>query len=277
MTVIGTMNFLMYRLIYVSTSAVLWGNQIEVSPTIITGAAAGTVISGTPACSGVCALSSSVFPPQTPGVGGSANGESYYTTATTSGGAAFAYAGWTLSFKPPNVTTPATLNTTNGLAVRCDNAVPGRGPGCVVPHVTGRITYSQAVYPTFGAHLSAAQASGLPGATVPLHRLTDSALQAANRTESCKTGAVIPRPSGMSCDEYPFASSYEGAFTGGGSGRTFAGCSVTYYPTGVTGPTGFSICMINATENSSAGSQLNSVLYSPYRIIDGDPFYVSVA
>jgi hypothetical protein len=44
----------------------------------------------------------------------------------------------------------------------------------------------------------------------------------------------------------------------------------------VTGPTGYSVCMINATQNSTGGSVLNSQFYAPNRVIDRDPFYVSV-
>ncbi|WP_163543951.1 hypothetical protein [Occultella kanbiaonis] len=275
-TVVGTMNFLMYEYVYVLTDNLTWASQIEVSPTIITGAAAGTIISGTSTCTGVC-TGSSTFPPQTPGVGGDASGESYYTTTPAVGAAALAYPGWALSFKAPTAAAPASLATGGNLAVRCDNALPGRGPGCVLPYVTGRLTYSSHpdYYPEFGAHVLAAQASGLPGNAVPLHRTTNSALRDANRAAACKSPSVIPRPTGNDCDEYPFASTYEGA-AAGGPGRTFSFCSVTYYPTGVTSPTGFSICMINSAENQLAGSQMNSVLFVPYRIIDGDPFFISI-
>lgn len=275
-TVVGTMHFLMYRLIYTTTNGLTWGDQMEVSPTVITGAAAGTTITGTPNCTGGgCVLASSVPISGTPGVGGRVRGESYYTSAPATGGAVTGSSGWRLSFKSPTVATPAVYNTDKVVSVRCDNALPGRGPGCVLPYVTGRIQYPAAYFPEFGAHVSSAQASGLPGNVTPLHRTTNTALRDSNRSIACKTSAVIPRPSGKDCDEYPFASTYEGAASGG-PGRTFPGCGVTYYPTGVTSSTGYSICMIDSAENQLAGSQLNTVLFVPYRIIDGDPFFVSI-
>jgi hypothetical protein len=110
---------------------------------------------------------------------------------------------------------------------------------------------------------------------VPLHRLTNESLRDQNRRTACKQS--FPRPTGKTCDEYPFASTHEGAFTGGGTGRTFFACGITAYPTGITGPTGFSACMIDGTENSSAGASLNSVLYSPNRYLDGDGFWVGIS
>lgn len=61
-----------------------------------------------------------------------------------------------------------------------------------------------------------------------------------------------------------------------GTGRTFTFCHISKYPTGVTGATGFSACMIDKTENSTAGSLLNSVLFVPYRVISMDEFYVDI-
>ena len=78
---------------------------------------------------------------------------------------------------------------------------------------------------------------------------------------------------GYSCDEYPFRSTYQGASTGGGTGRTFDWCQIILLPTGVTGPNGYSSCMIPVGENSSAGSLLNN-FYVNFRVIDTDPFYV---
>ncbi len=109
-----------------------------------------------------------------------------------------------------------------------------------------------------------------------MHRPIKESLQDQNRRTACPQSFLRP-PDGRSCDEYPFASTHEGAFTGGGTGRTFAGCSVTAYPTGVTGPTGFSVCMIDPSENSSAGATMNGRLYRPYRVLDGDGSWVGIS
>lgn len=44
-------------------------------------------------------------------------------------------------------------------------------------------------------------------------------------------------------------------------------------PTGVTGPTGWSSCMINANDNRSGGAALGA-FYSSKRVLHGDAFKV---
>lgn len=272
--VTGTMNFLMYNYIYTSTSATTWANQMQVSPTVITGTAAGTQISGTASCIGNCTPVSSTFPVQTPVAHATADGESYYEWLGTAGQVGSSTTNWILSFKAPSAPTPATL-LRNAPETRCDHATPGRAvAGCVVPFVAPYIEYDAAVFPEFGTHVYGAQLSGLPGSATPLHRLTDPTAIAANRNTACPSS--LPRPTGKSCDEYPFASTYEGAALSGGGPRTQSWCGVTLSGPPSTGALGYSVCMIDETENSTAGSLLNSLLLSPYRIIDGDAYYVDI-
>ena len=278
-TIVGTMNFLAYRYIYTTQSlSTTWASQIEISPTIITGEAAGTSIWGTAGCSGAaCVPNGQSFPAQVPGLHGEASGESYFQWAPLPGGSGTGTPSWTIHFKAPTVPNTASLTYGSVPTVRCDQALPGSASiGCVIPDATPEITYSYGSFPEFGAHLLEAEYSGLPGSWytgTPLHRLTNTVLRDQNRNTSCPSSLV--RPSGKSCDEYPFASTWEGAATGGGQGRTFAWCQIPSYPTGIVGP-GYSACMIDATENSTAGSLLNSVLYVPMRVIEGDAFYVTV-
>ncbi|MFK4101503.1 hypothetical protein ACI2L1_15760 [Streptomyces sp. NPDC019531] len=127
-----------------------------------------------------------------------------------------------------------------------------------------------------------AQASGLPGAYpngTPLTRLTDAALRQSNGDTACPQASSggYPRPTGYSCDEYPFRSTWQGAFTSAtppNPGRTFDWCQISALPQGVTGPNGWSACMIPATENSNAGSQDLRVFYNDNRVIEQDPFFV---
>lgn len=108
------------------------------------------------------------------------------------------------------------------------------------------------------------------GTPAPLNRLVNAAQQTSNYNRSCPSS--YPRPAGLSCDEYPFQSSQQGAATGGGGpGRTFGGCQVPL-PAG-TGPSGYSACMIDNTQNSEGGSALGS-FYIDQRIFNADPFYV---
>ncbi|MGI5484726.1 NucA/NucB deoxyribonuclease domain-containing protein [Streptomyces lavendofoliae] len=58
----------------------------------------------------------------------------------------------------------------------------------------------------------------------------------------------------IQCDEYPFASTYEGSLKGDNR---------------------FSVRLIEGTDNEAGGRMLNSV-YISNRILDGDPFYVQI-
>lgn len=171
-----------------------------------------------------------------------------------------------------------TVSTTNEMSeVRCDNASgASRGRpvrvGCVIPWYPAAVIYSRSLYPSLASHVSRAQGSGLPGATLnaPLTRSTDGTVEATNRRLAC---GDAPSIAGRSCDEYPLATTRNGlAF--GGSRRTFGGCDINA-PTGVTGPTGASACMITDTENSAQGG-LMSGFYYDWRVLDGDPYRVLI-
>ncbi|MBM7331887.1 hypothetical protein JS562_55185, partial [Agrobacterium sp. S2] len=138
---------------------------------------------------------------------------------------------WQITFKAPTAQNPAGYTPTATPTVRCDQALPGStSVGCVIPGATPEVTYPLSGYPEFGAHLLNAEASGLPGSwytATPLHRLTDATLRQQNRDTACPSS--LTRPTGKSCDEYPFASTWEGALTGAGGlgGRTFASCQIS--------------------------------------------------
>lgn len=205
------------------------------------------------------------------------SGVAYYEAEIDPGEYDTSWSGnWAFWFTRAGVrsTTAWTRETT----VRCDDVLPGSTVvGCVIPNYPGYIDVKQIDAPTYRQHLANAIASGLPGGqSNPLHRLTDPVLIAQNRTKACPTGvAWLPRPPGYECDEYPFASSYEGAFTGGGDARTFDTCQVTLQGLPSEGSVGYSICMILAGDNSLGGSQL-ATEHREQRIIDGDPFWLDV-
>lgn len=279
-TVVGSMTFLAYRYIYTDQRlTTTWANQIQISPTIISGEALGTQIWGVATCTGVaCLPEGQTFPTQSPALQGVADGESYFSWPVTYGQTGTGAGGWTVSFKAPTVQAPASLTYPGVPTVRCDQALPGSfGIGCVIPDAPAELLYDSAQIPEFGLHLVEAELSGLPGSWysgAPLHRLTDPVLGNLNRNTACSPTLV--RPAGKSCDEYPFRSTWEGAFTGGGSGRTFDWCQMPTLPTGITGSAGYSACMIDETENTDAGLMLQNDLYVPYRVLEGDAFYTTV-
>lgn len=85
-----------------------------------------------------------------------------------------------------------------------------------------------------------------------LTRLTSRSAIRRNRRAACR-GAKSPK--GKSCDEYPFASTYQGAaFVGHGHYR---------------------IKIISDAQNKKVGTIL-SIFFLHERIADGDPFYVSI-
>lgn len=104
--------------------------------------------------------------------------------------------------------------------------------------------------------------------------MADKAAIDNNRRISCPTSGKIRDGrylSGHQCYEYPFAATYQGSVSGGGSGRTFQPeCHVPDLSAG-TGPVEYSICMISGLHNSRGGSALLK-LYAYNRVIGGDPF-----
>jgi hypothetical protein len=277
---VGTLQFLELNFSYTSGSIATWAQQIELSPFSGTGLglAPGTLATGFATCRQSCVLNSSSFPPQAATVGRDAEGEAFFdTTATTVGVVGDAFTTFTYTFTNPAWTTPTTPGSASPPRVRCDNAVPGYNqPGCAFMDYVPAMIYSRdGAFPELARHIGDAQASGLPGAYPdgpPLVRMVDDAQQDANRNTACPRS--YPRPATKSCDEYPMASTEQGAAQPPlGPGRTHSWCSISALPTGVTSPTGYSSCMIDAWQNSVGGSALNT-FFQNNRIIDDDRFYV---
>ncbi|WP_203838421.1 hypothetical protein [Winogradskya humida] len=148
------------------------------------------------------------------------------------------------------------------------------------------MTYSKGgQFGRLATHVEAAQQSGLPGAYptgTPLRRLVDTVQKRLNGDTACPR--VWVRPEGRSCDEYPPRSTKQGpAQPPTGTARTFAPPNTDWceidpawnVPTGVTGPTGWSSCMLPARENSVGGSLLGG-FYRTNRVLDNDPFFIWV-
>jgi hypothetical protein len=168
---------------------------------------------------------------------------------------------------PPGVT--PTVTTAWTPTIRCDIAVPGwKIPGCVFPDYIPTLTVVQASYPSYYKHIRDTQAFGV---TSLLTRMVDPDRQKDNTSRACP--GMYPRPAGFQCDEYPFASTFEGAFTGGyAGGQTLPGCQVSWLPVR-TSSAGYSSCMIPESENRNGGIDLNA-FYLNNRVIDRDRFYV---
>lgn len=194
---------------------------------------------------------------------------------------------------PPNLgPSPAPLEQpVQTSRVRCDSGPNVRNyTGCVIGDtipvwdLTGEPELDE-----YRRHVSLAHQSGALGAADlvgggdPLTRITNTTQIKSNRRATC--GKVTgDRPVGKSCDEYPMAATEQG---GAGNTRTFPLCDVPQTPAGYLpsrqllpepveniGP-GASVCLIDASENSRAGS-LQTWFFTKSRILDGDKFLVRV-
>jgi len=275
-TVTGELQMDLFNYSYTAVDLPNWAHQLGVASYAGYGPALGASVSGAAVASGSCSPTGSTFPsqPLSP-FNTMRSGESQFTTtATAIGAVGFCATTWNLVLTVPGHT-PAALSTTLD-EVRCDNAVGANGfrparVGCVVPWYASAVSYSQSLYPSLASHVARAQASGLPGNSfaAPLYRTTNNLIINANRNAAC---GGAPSIAGLSCDEYPLASTYNGlAF--GGTLRTFTGCNISA-PAGA-GPTGASACMITATENSAQGGLMAAFYYNE-RVLDPDPFRVAV-
>jgi hypothetical protein len=148
----------------------------------------------------------------------------------------------------------------HALFARCDSERYFSGTGGCVNDLfkpTFRISLTGAAKEV-AEHIKKAQDNpstghwGLEGAGHPLSRATSALVQAANRKVACPASRKRPNKT-VSCDEYPFASTHEGA---------------------ATNPD-FSWAWVNAEQNKLAGSQL-AVFYQRNRVIEDDEFWVDV-
>ncbi|WP_329000892.1 hypothetical protein OHA18_41485 [Kribbella sp. NBC_00709] len=179
---------------------------------------------------------------------------------------------WHVTFSNPQwiTTTSVDLYTADS---RCDNAYGGSAANCVFPNVPATMSFSLAVNAEFNNHVQRALLSGLPGmagSTTYLHKVFSPSVARKNGDTACPQS--LPRPAQKQCDEYPFRSTYEGAYTSGDpTPRSFPGCEMDDPER--TGPSGFSRCFINETQNGSAGAYLVN-FYRAQRMLANDPFQI---
>ncbi|MFE6852169.1 FG-GAP-like repeat-containing protein [Streptomyces sp. NPDC057674] len=98
----------------------------------------------------------------------------------------------------------------------------------------------------------------IPGGKEPLHRVLNQDTVERNRKAANDTCVDVWGPydgTKLNCDEYPFASTYEG---------------------GAKGDKRYSARLIDADDNQKVGRELNSQFYTINRVLDNDAFYVAV-
>ncbi|MGF0173220.1 NucA/NucB deoxyribonuclease domain-containing protein [Streptomyces sp. Marseille-Q5077] len=219
----------------------------------------GTKASGSASCTGKCKVVEKNFPAQTISASAEPYGQFFMNTtintaAAKQRGTGRSIASW--RFSNSQWVAPSDATKLSTVEVRCDNALPGapRQVGCVNLRAVPEISYSlTGPWPEIADHIKDAQATGLPGkhgTTNYLTRLTDRSKIQQNRDKACPSS--LERPPGKSCDEYPFASTWQGAKYSGGP---------------------FSRRMVNAQQNKKAGDALRG-FYTYARVLEGDRFLV---
>lgn len=169
------------------------------------------------------------------------------------------------ALSPNVVSDPLVYDIGRPADVRCDSTKgisPVARGGCVYELYTP--TYNiDTTDPDIGVdqvawHIQWAQHNlihhwGWRGHGPALTRTTDKKLIDLNRRMACR-GAPDPRPTGKSCDEYPFASTYEGAAEN----------------------SDYSCRMVPKTQNTDEGRDIRLPFYKDNRVLDGDLFWVHV-
>lgn len=174
-------------------------------------------------------------------------------------------ASWKLTLTAPRVGLFANFGTL-AIQPRCDNKVMAdMSPGCVFTQVTPTFKFG----PSSNAgqvalHVQAAIASGLPSV---LTRATQAQIN-LNRGKACPDS--LPKFDYRSCDEYPFASTAQGAGTGYPA-RVPNQKLCGYAFIAGSGPNGFSRCAVSDFDNTRHGSMTSS-FYRSQRILPGDKF-----
>ena len=157
---------------------------------------------------------------------------------------------------PPGWTSLGPTRWKTPLYYRCDDKFKNRGAGCVFPRFSPTLT-SMTTLPHVARNIHLAQQGpghyGRPGSKHPLHYLADKAKQDANRNAVCGPRVVGKPPKGQSCDEYPFATTYEG-----GTAVSKANRRVAWVP----------------KEEQDKQGGLLSAFYGANRILDRDAFWV---
>jgi hypothetical protein len=253
---LGSLDYLVRAYAYGKRDIKTWAYQVELMEVDSWGEAKGLSANGSTKCAGKCKTTESTFPSQVMSKTKEAVGQFFFdttikTTPKGDKGEGQATAAWRFT-KGAWVSNELTLPTP---PVRCDNALPGTSKaGCVMPYIPSMAYAKSGEYPELAKHIEFAQTTmnlpGKHGTTRYLTRLTDKKQIRANRNAACPSS--LERLPSQQCDEYPFASTWQGAKSGGGD---------------------FSRRMINGKQNEEGGKALGR-FYLYNRIIEKDKFLV---
>ncbi|SEK55838.1 NucA/NucB deoxyribonuclease domain-containing protein [Streptacidiphilus jiangxiensis] len=248
--VIGQLFYTVHWDAQASNGSKSWAYAVHYTRTRAWGAGLEAEIQGAGICNAGCNLSGRGLGTQPLGATGKASAEWTVNARVPARGRVNTTAEAKWRFVAPGVIPSNTVGIPTP-TVRCDNAALANMPryGCVLPNIIPVLTVPYSRYPQYAQHIADAQKAGLPST---LSRLFNGTLINKNRNTSCPSS--LPRPAGDECDEYPFASTYQGGFMSGGK---------------------FSRRMINGKQNRLGGQDLQA-LYNGARLLDADKFQVQV-
>ncbi|MET8977362.1 NucA/NucB deoxyribonuclease domain-containing protein [Streptomyces sp. NPDC004539] len=254
---IGRATFTISHEMTLNKKTLKWSETTRVSKAVIVKSGGGIRMGMSVSCGNPCKATNRVTPHT---LGAAFSGTVDYSDGVKKNKTHNSAAKYTFTFTKPGYTLGGF--SYSSLGFRCDdsfwNAANTRrilSPGCVFPKYQPTLT-SMSTLPNIAKNIRNIQGKGghygKPGSGHPLHRLTDDAKANANRRAVC--GRVTPVP-GKSCDEYPFARTYEGG---------------TALPKASRG-----IAMVPATEQNQQGGLLIG-FYKQERVMDKDGFWVAV-
>jgi hypothetical protein len=144
---------------------------------------------------------------------------------------------------------------------RCDDALKGQRAGCVFPGFGSTLTTMKQL-PDIAKNIHRIQAKGpghygRPGGKNPLHRnvISKAAAQKVRNQVCARRLTGNPPKKGLTCDEYPFATTKEGGTKLSKENRGWA--------------------WVSAAQQSSQGGKVRAFYYAN-RILDNDAFWVKV-
>ncbi len=265
--VIGTLDFELTQDISLSAVTSTFSESDQLVVTGASGdAAEGTSFAFAVSCGGTCSATN-YFRGSPLGPGSDITGSVAYSDGTTTVDSTSS--SYTLAFDNPEGDNGPVAVEWSSQSYRCDDEVAAY-PGCVVPAFIPTMT-SMSTLPNIAASIASIQAAGPHhygnssySPAYPLHRTWNATIMNANNNTACppsgrpvRGGVVVPdvAPPPSSCDEYPFASTYEGA-------------SQTTKPDWGT-------AMVPVAQQNSQGGLISS-FYQAQRVLDGDAFWVSV-
>jgi hypothetical protein len=286
--VLGTADFLVSQSMQLETTSLTWTENAYIEAVDVSAAAVGVEVGLTASCSSACAASSSLSTPEPILTGETLPAEITYTDAP--GGQDTTSATYTLETVQPGTIPIEPIVSWPGPSdypIRCDTLV-GRSPGCVIPAVTPTFFVSVAQSGASAIMIAFAQAY-LPdswGNAQPLRRLADDALASTNRGIICAGFVPDPTvPGGDSCDEFPFAKTWE---SGAMLGQTGADCAEikpyiddvtgTWYIQLVNNVTYTERCVrghVTLADNTDVGGDLGRFTQQE-RLLDLDPYWLTV-